>query len=545
MRRTNCLLAMGMVFWLGLATRPLEPRCTAAEPAARAAKPTDDEAPPEPDEKAADAPPAFEPTANYEVVEIEGWKLFVNRRLRPGGAKAELGEQALQLARLQLFQIIKALPPRQVKALRQVPIWLDDDPKNQIHYHPDRQWLVDNGFNPDRAKCVDIGRTDHFWHVYREQPFVLLHELAHAYHDRVLDFDDPRVIRAFEQARDSKSYDEVLKIQGRKGRHYALTNHKEYFAESTESFLGTNDFFPFVRAELEQHDPTMYRLLTEIWLTDVQPPPDSVRRAFGLNRVYEKHVDVGGFPVIGSAKVRDEALLEAAFLIERMLEGRDDIRRAMIGNRTRFVVMATSEWTTDVPEHSDLEPKNYWDRRARGLGATKIRPAVSCGEENLIGCPGDPYSTENILVHEFAHAIHDMGLKTLDREFDRRLKGIFDQAMADGLWKAKYASSNHHEYWAEGVQSYFGTNRENDHDHNHVDTREELKEYDPRLFAIIDEVFQQNPWQYRKPTERKHTAHLAGLDATSLPTFEWPERLAEESAKLKRLKEEKLKEAEE
>ena len=52
--------------------------------------------------------------------------------------------------------------------------------------------------------------------------------------------------------------------------------------------------------------------------------------------------------------------------------------------------------------------------------------------------------------------------------------------MEEGLWKGKYAATNFHEYWAEGVQSWFDTNRENDHDHNHVNTREELKDVRPR-----------------------------------------------------------------
>jgi hypothetical protein len=86
----------------------------------------------------------------------------------------------------------------------------------------------------------------------------------------------------------------------------------------------------------------------------------------------------------------------------------------MAANKTRFTVMAHDEWTTDVPEHSDLRPPEYWDRRARGLGATRSRPSVSCGEENLLAMKGDPYSTENILIHEFAHAIHEMGLSTVD-----------------------------------------------------------------------------------------------------------------------------------
>ena len=52
---------------------------------------------------------------------------------------------------------------------------------------------------------------------------------------------------------------------GRRERHYALNNPKEYFAETTEAFFGVNDFYPFVRAELKEFDPAMFELLGEVW----------------------------------------------------------------------------------------------------------------------------------------------------------------------------------------------------------------------------------------------------------------------------------------
>jgi len=275
----------------------------------------------------------------------------------------------------------------------------------------------------------------------------------------------------------------------------------------------------------------------------VTAPPEAEVQQLQLDPFYKKFVSAHGFPIVSSEKVSDAALLEAAYLIDRMLAGRDDLRQALIDSKTRFSVMGPDEFTTEITEHSDLTPKNYWDRRARGLGATRARPSVSCGEENLLGLRGDPYWQESILVHEFAHAIHDMGLQAIDETFDKRLKKIYDQAIAEGLWKGKYAANNHHEYWAEGVQSYFGTNRTPDHDHNHVDTRQELKDYDPRLFALIDEIFRGNPWQYRKPSTRTDQSHLKGLDIASLPAFSWPERLVAESAKLEALKKRKLEKA--
>jgi len=256
----------------------------------------------------------------------------------------------------------------------------------------------------------------------------------------------------------------------------------------------------------------------------VQPPPKELK----LDPFYKKSVLVGGFPVIGSEKVSDYALKEAAYLISIMLKDRPDILQALVKNKTRFVIMATSERTSDIPEHSDLEPHKFWDRRARGLGATPQRPATSCGEENLLGLEGDPYHAENILVHEFAHTMHHMGLDAIDKTFDPRLKQIYESAMKKKLWEGKYAATNRAEYWAEGVQSYFDTNRPPDHDHNHVDTREELEAHDPDLAHLVAEVFRHSSWRYQKPTARKsptETAHLKGFDIKSSPKFAWDPEL--------------------
>ncbi len=259
-------------------------------------------------------------------------------------------------------------------------------------------------------------------------------------------------------------------------------------------------------------DPALFHLRGPGESPGLRPPPEEVVAAFGLDPFYRKYVDAGGLPVVASEKVSDFALIEAAFLIGKMLQNRGDILKALVKNKTRFAVMAHGELTTMIPEHSDLEPAEFWDKRARGLGATTARPAVSCGEENLLGLRGDPYETENILIHEFAHTIHHMGLMTIDKEFDKKLEALYQKAVAKGLWKGKYAGKNRAEYWAEGVQSWFDTNRQSDHDHNHVNTREELEEYDPDLAALIAEVLGEIDWRYRKPADRKDPAHLAGYE---------------------------------
>lgn len=255
----------------------------------------------------------------------------------------------------------------------------------------------------------------------------------------------------------------------------------------------------------------------------VGPVPDSLRERLGLAAFYQKYVGVAGFPIVGSAKVSDNALREAAWIVRHMVGDRDDILQAMAANKVRLVVMAWNEYTTDVPEHSHMQPKVFWDRRARGLGASLRNPVVSCAEENVLCYPNDPYSTENILIHEFAHAIHGTAGRALGADFDKRLRAAYENAKETGLFKDTYAGSNAGEYWAEAVQDWFDDNRQNDSLHNHVNTRAELKEYDPQLAELVAEVLGDGPWRYQKPMHRDPAgrSHLVDFDPAKSPRFRW------------------------
>lgn len=264
----------------------------------------------------------------------------------------------------------------------------------------------------------------------------------------------------------------------------------------------------------------------------------------GVPAFYTQRVSAKGFPIVASARVNPYALKEAAFLVDQMLAHRPDIREAMVKSGARLCIIAWNEFTTDQPEfvrlgkgmmpgYPGIAAKDYWDARARGLGGSERDPFCSCGEENLLGYPGDPYSAENIFIHEFAHNLHLRGLANVDPSFDTRLKATYDAAMKAGLWKGKYASVNHHEYWAEAVQSWFDDNRENDHDHNHVNTRVELLAYDPGVAALCREVFGDTVIKYTKPATRL-TGHMAGYDPAKAPTFVWPDRLKDVKADIKR-----------
>lgn len=238
-----------------------------------------------------------------------------------------------------------------------------------------------------------------------------------------------------------------------------------------------------------------------------QAPPEAGRQAavgkppqtLKLDLFYEKYLDAGGIPVISSGKVPDEALVVAAGYVEHMLAKRPDLLKALGDGGVRVAVMGKGEVTTDLPEHRKLRPKDYWDRRARGLGGTRSNPTTSCAEENVLGYADDRYNGESILIHEFAHTVHEVGLRALDREFDARLRAQYERAIRDGLWAKTYSATNHKEYWAEGVQSYFDCNRRveaPDGVHNHVRTREQLREYDPGLADLVDAAFDRNPWRW-------------------------------------------------
>ena len=201
-------------------------------------------------------------TSEYQPREIEGWRVLVNRRLLDGR-----GAAALKLLETKLQDVVRAVPLLAVVELRKVPIWLgvDDGHAPGAEYHPSREWLAANGYNPDKAKGVEIGSAANFVKWSNEQPSMLLHELAHAYHDRVLGFDHAGIREAYAEAKSRGLYDPVLRWNGRRERAYAMKDEKEYFAEGSEAYFGTNDFYPFVRAELKEHDPRLFRVLEEAW----------------------------------------------------------------------------------------------------------------------------------------------------------------------------------------------------------------------------------------------------------------------------------------
>lgn len=211
---------------------------------------------------------------DYEPSKIEGWTVLVNREFLR--RRSTLAEQTLTLLRHQLYQIVRRLPKAAVTKLRRTRIWVEEDEPNTtcMAYHPNAAWLVEHGVNPAKHKCIEVANARNFLKWTLDQPWMVLHEMSHAYHHQFLrdGFHNARVKAAYDKAMRSKIYAKVLRIDGREERAYATKNPMEYFAEASEAFFGTNDFYPFVRPELQRHDPAAYELLVDQWGIGLSEP---------------------------------------------------------------------------------------------------------------------------------------------------------------------------------------------------------------------------------------------------------------------------------
>ena len=216
-------------------------------------------------------PQAKSADAGRETRTIAGWKVHISLKLL-AEQKAET-EKALELLQGQLDEIVRVVPKPAVAELQKVSLWVSPEypgVKPTAEYHPDAGWLREHGRPVAMAKSVEFTNVRMFEAETKRMPNFTLHELAHAYHDRVLGFENAEIAAVYEKTKAAKTYDAVERWLGpgrpkTKERAYAMTNAKEYFAETTEAFFSRNDFFPFTRDELAKHDPEMLVLLKRLW----------------------------------------------------------------------------------------------------------------------------------------------------------------------------------------------------------------------------------------------------------------------------------------
>ena len=220
--------------------------------------------------QAGEKPKKGTPGVLFNPVEknIEGWKVHIDPAMLKGD-HADAGAGALDMLANHLQRIAIFMPAEQLKTMRTLEIWIEHHHPTlgNMQYHPGAKWLSDHGHDPRLHKMVHIPRAGAL--LSRQQilkhPAVILHELAHSYHDQILGFDHPKVKDAYDRAMAAGKYKQVLLYTGRTVKHYGTTNEKEFFAEGTEAYFYRNDFYPFVAAELEIYDPFFFEVLKEIW----------------------------------------------------------------------------------------------------------------------------------------------------------------------------------------------------------------------------------------------------------------------------------------
>ena len=229
----------------------------------------------------------------------------------------------------------------------------------------------------------------------------------------------------------------------------------------------------------------------------------------GAAPFYQKHVDAMGIPILSSSRVPDEALFAARDMMRGMLAHRPDLAEWLAANDYRVALIARDEALLDLPENAhwtkparddprltrceikhyevrigSKSTREYWDNRARGIGGERMVGS----EEDVLGLPISRYFGETIFVHEFAHNVL-FAIEGADPALYRKVEAAYANALANGLWFEEYTTTTIQEYWAEGTQFWFNSNRLQAFDGRQILDHSDLAAYDPHLFAVLAEAY--------------------------------------------------------
>lgn len=248
----------------------------------------------------------------YCSLTAHGWQIFMNAGL--AARHAPFAARVMDLLTRRLEEAAHVLPPVRLRELRRVPIWIEDKETGATSFYhlAGSSWPRANGYPEAKMGSFEIPDPSFFLRIQTTQPSIVIHELAHAYHDQVLSYENPSLLAAFRQALDKNLYGAVRRNDGTTGRAYTLTNHHEYFAELTEAYYATNDFFPFLRHELQAHDPVGFEALRVAWETQ----PEMVEEPIVLTAGSE----VGANAKAGCAaegRLKSQGSAEAARMVFR------------------------------------------------------------------------------------------------------------------------------------------------------------------------------------------------------------------------------------
>jgi hypothetical protein len=211
----------------------------------------------------------------FERQELEGFTVYVNKKVLQV-SRDHWNRPPLTVLERELNDLRRILVPKIVRVLQDVPIWVEWDENSKVapgavavYYHGDAEGMKSMGIDPRKANCIEIltlRRLGEMRHPGTPlQQIVILHEMAHAVHHRLLGTDNPELAATFQQAVDRKLYDSVNDRYGRKTKAYARTNAAEYFAEISCAYLDSCNYFPFNYTQLRGYDPAGFAFVERVW----------------------------------------------------------------------------------------------------------------------------------------------------------------------------------------------------------------------------------------------------------------------------------------
>jgi hypothetical protein len=210
-----------------------------------------------------------------------------------------------------------------------------------------------------------------------------------------------------------------------------------------------------------------------------RPDPNAPRT---FPAVYTQQREVMGLTVVAGPAVSTKAFDIAAQTIHAMFDN-NTLIGALQQQGAYIVIAEPGQGVLDLPEFGCLQQQfgEEFFSHVCGVADRADYPVATVNELDLIGDKSGPCRGLNVLYHELGHLVQNWSISPADY-YD--IKVLYQEALDAGKYHNQYAATNPNEYFAEATQSYFLYD-EPDGGKN----RAWLKQYDPKLFAILDRVY--------------------------------------------------------
>lgn len=454
----------------------------------------------------------------FEIRNIEGWTIYTNR--------AVLKEHPEQMAKTighlswDLYQIKLAVPATAVCNLQEhTPIWIEYDEKVGLSYHPEITWLLERGYKipRDPDSMMSLSAKEYYGDSYRH-PFVIFHEFVHGYDHHFIgkghDYGNDECEANYQRMMKSGTYEKVRIWDGGTGSHYARTNRMEYLAESSEAYFAVNDIYPFVRAELREHDPEMARLVERYWGVE----PRNMLRMEKELATYQDNLAATGTPAATGSPAEGKFIPTKQYdkrdiggwtvYVCPQLTGQPGLCTAMVKILNyklhvidHFISAEGQKQLHEIPVWLEYGSKGPYLQYCGDRGKL-ARDGLNPDKLGAVEI-GDPQRMMDWAMLQQSDVLHQVTLAYYDRhankdsELGRKITAAYQQAKKDGKYNSVLrfdgrrlplpALASENEYFAELMESYFLVN-----DH-YPFLRCELKDHDAAGYEVIAGLWQGNP----------------------------------------------------